>query len=134
MKNFKNLFLFLILVIVGLSSCRNENINVPLPAEMANTGKKLAFDPKPKKNDDVYIKLRDFKEKLRLFQSNSSLRDVQTMTSEQVVWNIEAYLNAAYGHTDKSFTGQSIRRDSFLVSITNGEVSGNDVFIYFSQC
>ncbi len=126
MKNFKIIGFSLLLILLGFSSCRNESIDASMP-QTTVSGKKLAFDPKPQKHDDVYAKLRDFKEKLRLFQGNASLRSIQTMSVDKVVWNVEAYLNAAYGHSDKPFAGQSIHQDSFLISIADGEVSGSEV-------
>ncbi len=127
MEKFKIIFLFFALTLIGLSSCQNEKIDISVPEQTAATDKKRAFDPKPVQNDDVYAKLRAFEEKIRSYQTNTSLRDASTMPVSQVVWNIEAYLNAAYGHSDKPFADQRVQQDSFRVSVTNGEVNGADV-------
>ena len=127
MKNSKFLLPLFLISLFGLVSCRNESIDAPSQTQTTESTKKRAFDPKPNPNDDVYVKLRLFNEQLRTFEKNASLREVQTMPVDKVVWNVEAYLNAAYGHSDKPFTGQKVLQDSFVVALTNGEVLGSTV-------
>jgi hypothetical protein len=114
-------------VFLSLNACKDANIDVSLPEQAINTGKKQAFNPQVDPNDDINARLRDFNNKLSAFQKDISVRDGQTMSVADVEWNVEAYLNSTYARADKPFIDQSANRDSFIVATTNGEISGANV-------
>ena len=125
MKKIQLLLTFFAAILLGLTACQH-NIDAPVPQQFADAGQKHAFDPKFVPNDDIEAKLRAFNEYLNSFQ-NAKSRDAQAMSAEQVKWNVEALLNATYSQADKVFTRQSINRDSFLIPLSNGAVSSENV-------
>jgi hypothetical protein len=123
----KKIEILLVFFVLGFMSCKNESIDAPATEQVVSADKKLAFNPKVDPNDDVNTKLRAFNDKLDAFQKEVAVRDAQTMSVADVEWNVEAYLNATYARADKPFIDQSVNRDSFVVALTNGEVSGTNV-------
>ncbi len=69
------------------------------------------FEPKESADDkEVFEKIKAFEARISLLQSGIESLQTNEMTPDDVVWNVEALMNARYAAADKPFTSQVVEK------------------------
>lgn len=97
----KKLSLFLktllaVVVLLAMASCNKEQTN----AELAQGEATLA-------------RIMDFKQQMDYYKANPAVKDGETMTLDEAIWNIEALFNLTYAYPELSY-GHTVTADTVL--------------------
>ena len=119
MKKLSQLFkpLLVIMVVVAVTSCKKEQANT----DLANGEATLA-------------RILDFKEQVDYYKANPNVKDGQTITLDEAIWNIEALFNLTYAYPELSY-GHTVTADTVLYLPLQADQSVllTDLTVFYGQ-
>lgn len=108
-----NLCIIVILLMVGLLSCKKDTIDQQQTQE----------DKAVMRSKKVIALIHNFEQKM-----NDALKSGETISLDSAIWNIEASLNYNYADPEEAVGEYSFSKSSYLLEVdANGEVSMGDV-------
>lgn len=120
-----NKYSLLLLLVLFFTSCtKDEVVQKNEPNESSNT---YLFNPQPSTDQSVKDRINDFRARLAATASGDASYRSADLTVEEAKWNIEANLNATYGRADVSFSKMDKSLSTFVVPVSNGVISNEDV-------
>jgi len=88
--------LLLAVVMVALASCEKEQTNTELV-----------------QGEATLARIMDFKQQVDYYKANPAVKDGETMTLDEAIWNIEALFNLTYAYPELSY-GHTVTADTVL--------------------
>ena len=104
-------------VMVALASCEKEQTNTELV-----------------QGEATLARIMDFKQQVDYYKANPAVKDGETVTLDEAIWNIEALFNLTYAYPELSY-GHTVTADTmlYLPVGANNTVLLTDLTVFYGQ-
>lgn len=120
----KNIFIALAALMTVAVSCKKNNI------EKTDNG---SANPIVQAENSSVAKLLKFKKQVEYYKANPDVRDGETMSIDEAVWNLENLFNVTYTFPEYSYSGLVTQEFELSLEADNGRVLSSRVAALYEE-